>query len=66
MTKLNDFWSEIIHICSIYIYNNKKATFGFVFPSYIGGGGLIFVCLLLFLFFLFMCIFKQAFLLFYL
>jgi prepilin-type processing-associated H-X9-DG protein len=38
MTKLSGFWSEIIHICFIYIYNDRKQLFVFVFPSYMGGG----------------------------
>ena len=61
MTKLSGFWSEIIHICFIYIYNDKIQLFVFVFPSYMGGGGINF----LFFVFLIMCIFKQTFSLFY-
>ena len=38
MTKLNGFWTEIIHICCVYTYNNKKKI-AFVFHSYIWGGG---------------------------
>jgi hypothetical protein len=49
MTKLNGIWSEIIHICFMYIYNNESKLFVFVFPSYIGGV-LIYFFLLFFLF----------------
>ena len=31
MTILNGFWSEIIHICCTYTYNNKNKLFVFVF-----------------------------------
>ena len=52
----------------LHIYNNRKKLFVlyiFIFPSYIGGGGILIFAVVIFVLFLFMCIFRQLFSLFY-
>ena len=49
MTKLNGFWSEMTHICFIYISNNKKKLV-FLFFLVIWGGihfSMVFLCVFL-------------------